>query len=216
MLLDQFPDPTQGEMLVRWDMVAAPPDLLVTNYSMLNAMLMRDIEEPLFEATRQWIEDGGTFTLVVDELHLYRGTAGSEVAMIIRNLLSRLGLAPDSPNLRCIATSASLSDDHSGVSYLEGFFGVPRSSFHLTAGAPRQLGAELPLSRADLVSAGGSAQPERGENLATLARQLSLPAAVTEACRSDDGRVRATGSRRWSGGSSARGTVPPWSWRSRH
>ena len=32
-----------GEMLTRWDMVDAPPDILVTNYSMLNVMLMRDL-----------------------------------------------------------------------------------------------------------------------------------------------------------------------------
>ena len=49
-------------------------------------------------------------TLVVDELHLYRGTQGSEVAMVIRNLLMRLGLEPDSPQLRVIGTSASLAD----------------------------------------------------------------------------------------------------------
>src|SRR5690606_30710522 len=38
----QFPDPTRGEMLTRWDMIAAPPDILVTNFSMLNVMLMRE------------------------------------------------------------------------------------------------------------------------------------------------------------------------------
>jgi len=151
-LLAQFSDPRQAEMLTRWDMVSAPPDILVTNYSMLNAMLMRDLEDPLFDSTRDWVRrHDGVFTLVVDELHLYRGTAGSEVAMIIRNLLSRLGLAPDSPNLRCIGTSASLSDDASGLAYLEAFFGLPRSSFYVTAGTPRQLEAQLPLSREEVL-----------------------------------------------------------------
>lgn len=191
-LLGQFPDPTQGEMVVRWDMVAAPPDLLVTNYSMLNAMLMRDVEEPLFDRTRQWIEAGGIFTLVVDELHLYRGTAGSEVAMIVRNLLNRLGLSPDSPHLRCIGTSASLSDSDSGLEYLEGFFGVPKSSFHLTSGTPRQMTAELPVPHAALLSSAESGEGERRERLAATARSLSLPAAFAQACRSDNGSVRAT------------------------
>ena len=45
--LAQFADPRQGELLTRWEMVTDPPDVLVTNYSMLNAMLMRDIEESL-------------------------------------------------------------------------------------------------------------------------------------------------------------------------
>ena len=113
-------------MLIRWDMVETPPDILVTNYSMLNAMLMREFEDPLFEQTRAWLaaSPDNVFTLVVDELHLYRGTQGSEVAMVVRNLLSRLGLSPDSPQLRCIATSASLSDDSGGLDYLEQFFGV--------------------------------------------------------------------------------------------
>ena len=44
--LGQFSDPRKGELLSRWEMVTSPPDVLVTNYSMLNAMLMRDIESP--------------------------------------------------------------------------------------------------------------------------------------------------------------------------
>jgi DEAD/DEAH box helicase domain-containing protein len=192
-LLAQFSDPRSGEMLTRWDMVAAPPDVLVTNYSMLNAMLMRDLEDPLFERTARWIADGGTFTLVVDELHLYRGTAGSEVAMIVRNLLSRLGIAPESPQLRCIATSASLTSDDAGLDFLEAFFGVPRTSFHITAGRPRELRASLPVSRAEVVDAASSSDANtRLTALASLGRQRRLPAAVAEACRSDDGRVRAT------------------------
>ena len=32
-----------------------PPDILVTNYSMLNIMLMRSLEDPMFEQTRAWL-----------------------------------------------------------------------------------------------------------------------------------------------------------------
>lgn len=192
-LLTQFADPTQGEMLVRWDMVADPPDILVTNYSMLNAMLMRDIEEPLFAKTRKWLKGGGTFTLVVDELHLYRGTAGSEVAMIVRSLLSRLGLEPDSPNLRCIATSASLTDDGNGLGFLEGFFGVDKESFHVTAGRPRELTGRLPIPKQPLRDAATKdAGRDREAELRNVGLSLELPAAVVEACRDDDGQIRAT------------------------
>ena len=190
-LLDQFSDPREGEMLTRWDMIAAPPDILVTNFSMLNAMLMRDVEEPLFDTTRRWIESGGVFTLVVDELHLYRGTSGSEVAMIVRNLLSRLGVAPDSSNLRCIATSASLGDDESGLDYLEAFFGVDRRSFFVTSGEPRHLTATLPVSRAEVLTA-AEAGPSRDTALVQMARELHLPAALAEACRAERDRPRAT------------------------
>jgi DEAD/DEAH box helicase domain-containing protein len=96
-------------------MIRHAPDVLVTNISMLNVMLMRDIEEPIFAATRSWLaaDPAHHLTLVVDELHSYRGTQGSEVALVVRNPLRRLEIAPGSPQLRCIATSASL-DGESG------------------------------------------------------------------------------------------------------
>ena len=151
-LLAQFSDPCAGEMLTRWDMTAAPPDVLVTNYSMLNAMLMRDLEEEMFGKTRSWLDEDpeNTFTLVVDELHLYRGTQGSEVAMVVRNLLTRLGLSSESPQLRVIGTSASLSDTSDGLDYLEHFFGVAKQSFVLLPGEPESLGVASPLEGGDV------------------------------------------------------------------
>lgn len=164
--LEQFSDPRRNEMMSRWDMVASPPDVMVTNYSMLNVMLMREFESPIFEQTRQWLDEDASrvFTLVVDELHLYRGTQGSEVAMIIRNLLYRLGLEPDSPQLRCIGTSASLEPNDGGTTYLKQFFGVAAESFHVTEGQPLELDPK-------------STDP---------AVRVAL------ACRSDSGRLRAT------------------------
>lgn len=190
--LAQFADPRQGELLTRWEMVTHPPDVLVTNYSMLNAMLMRDIEEPLFEATRAWLaaDDSHVFSLVVDELHLYRGTQGSEVAMIVRNLLSRLGLQPDSPQLRCLATSASLAADDDGLEFLEEFFGVERSSFFVTAGTPRPLLANIPISRRGLVDLWNTEPADT--RVETLIDKLDLPAAVAMACHDEHGVVRAT------------------------
>ena len=191
-LRSQFPDPRQGEMVTRWDMIASPPDVLVTNYSMLNAMLMRDIEDPLFEQTREWVQSGGVFTLVVDELHLYRGTAGSEVAMTVRNLLSRIGIDPRSPQLRCIATSASLTAGDEGRAFLEGFFGVESSSFFVTAGSPRALSASLPIDREEILRVAANDSREEG-GLERFAKELRLPAAVAEACRPAPGaRHRAT------------------------
>jgi hypothetical protein len=121
-----FPRLDGGEMWSRWDMQDAPPDILVTNYSMLNIMLMRDVETPIFDATRAWLDDDPTnvFHLVVDELHAYRGTPGTEVAYILRVLLDRIGLHPDHPQLRILASSASLgSDEARAQEYLRQFFG---------------------------------------------------------------------------------------------
>jgi DEAD/DEAH box helicase domain-containing protein len=134
-----FPRLDGAEMRSRWDMQDAPPDLLVTNFSMLSVMMMRDIDSGIFDKTRQWlagedIEDPNTreeerskriFHLTVDELHLYRGTAGTEVAYLIRLLLLRLGLHPGHPQLRILASSASLeAGDAASRQFLEDFFGA--------------------------------------------------------------------------------------------
>lgn len=139
--LSLFSDPRFHEMLLRWDMVQTPPDVLVTNYSMINVMLMREFESPMFEKTRSWLESSvdNVLTLAVDELHTYRGTPGTEVALILRRLLDRLGIQPDSPQLRILAASASLEADSAGLEYLEQFFGQSRSSFLVTAGSPQVL-----------------------------------------------------------------------------
>lgn len=129
----QFPsvDDDSGERWDRWTIQDHPPDVLVTNYSMLNIMLMRRIEEAIFDVTRDWLkaDKGRVFHLVVDELHTYRGTPGSEVAYLVRLLLGRLGLTPDSPQVRFLASSASLDLDEKGGRYLEGFFGLAAPKF---------------------------------------------------------------------------------------
>ncbi len=120
-------DGDTAEMWARWDMQDHPPDMLITNYSMLNIMLTRDLEQPMFEKTRTWLEnEESVFHLVVDELHSYRGTAGSEVAYLLRTLFDRLALEPDSPKLRIIASSASL-DGEEGQEYLRQFFARQRA-----------------------------------------------------------------------------------------
>lgn len=135
-ILNYFQDPAGSEMWSRWDMQEQPPDILITNYSMLNIMLMRGVEETVFCSTRAWLRQSSTnlFHLVVDELHSYRGTPGTEVGYLLRALLDRLGLTPDSPQLRIIATSASIEDDADSREYLEQFFGRDPGSFALIRG----------------------------------------------------------------------------------
>lgn len=129
---------TQGpEMLCRWDMQAAPPDILVTNYSMLEYMLIRPIENPIFDVTRAWLEGGDdrSVTLVLDEAHTYTGAKGTEVAHLVRRLKERLGISSGSNGFRAIATSASIPDLHGAEKELTKFasdlFGEPHDSFTL-------------------------------------------------------------------------------------
>ena len=104
-----FPNIHGGEMWSRWDMQETPPDIMITNYSMLNIMLMRSVEEPIFEQTKAWLKQSkeNRFSLIIDELHSYRGTPGTEVAYILRLLLDRLEVPDD--QLTIMATSASVS-----------------------------------------------------------------------------------------------------------
>lgn len=174
--LSLFTDPRSHEMVTRWDMVQDPPDIMVSNFAMINAILMRDFEAPLFRQTRQWLAESQdhVFTLAVDELHSYRGSAGSETALLLRRLLDRLGLGPNSSQLRIIAASASLNSDKEGLTFLEEFFGVTKSSFLVTAGQPRQISHLLPLDREDVLAKAAAG------NLRTRSAELSE--AVAAAC----------------------------------
>jgi len=120
-----LPDPNGPEMTLRWDMQEYPPDIFITNYSMLSVSLMRSDEEKMYKSTRDWIAASteNIFTLVVDELHMYRGTAGSEVAYLLRRFLDRIGLTSRPNQLRIIATTASLNDDAEGHKFVREFFG---------------------------------------------------------------------------------------------
>ncbi len=107
-----FPSVDGAELVSRWDMQATPPDILISNISMLGAMLNREVDAGIFDATREWIEsnEDARFHLVLDELHLHRGTAGTEVGYLVRLLLERLGLTDEAHRhkLRILASSASL------------------------------------------------------------------------------------------------------------
>ena len=125
-------DENTSELWNRVQIQATPPDIMITNYSMLNIMLMRPLESGIFESTKEWLEENPdhVFQLVIDELHTYRGTSGSEVAYLIRVLLDRLGLSPESKQVQFLCTSASLGDDLEKVKqYICGFLGLPPETF---------------------------------------------------------------------------------------
>lgn len=100
----------EPELLTRHEVLAAPPDILATNYSMLEYMLMRPLERPIFDKTREWLHANPkeSLLLVIDEAHLYRGAAGAEVALLLRRLRTRLGIPAN--RLQVICTSASFKD----------------------------------------------------------------------------------------------------------
>lgn len=124
-------DKDSAEMWNRSSMQEKPPDILITNYSMLNIMLMRKKEAGIFKKTRQWLKEDSTrvFHLVVDELHTYRGTAGTEVSYLIKLLLDRIGLTTDSPQMQFLSSSASMQKNEKTMDYLCSFFGIARRKY---------------------------------------------------------------------------------------
>jgi len=121
--------PNDRELLTRQEMVHGAgslpghaPDVLVTNYSMLEYMLMRPFERPIFAETKRWLDqDGMQLLLVLDEAHMYRGAKGAEVAFLIRRLRARLGIHDRPDKLRVIATSASLGEGADAIDAVKRF-----------------------------------------------------------------------------------------------
>lgn len=94
----------KNELLSREEMQESPPHILITNYAMLEYLLLRPADMTLFEGRH-----GNKWRfIVVDEAHVYDGARGSEMAMLIRRLQRRVIQAQ---SLQCIATSATVGSD---------------------------------------------------------------------------------------------------------
>jgi ATP-dependent helicase YprA (DUF1998 family) len=121
--------PDDTELLTRHEVQGAPPDLLVTNYSMLEYMLMRPIERPIFDCTHEWLAKNRDekFLVVLDEAHLYRGAAGAEVGLLLRRLRDRLGIPPD--RFQVICATASFKDKEYAPDFGAQLSGVPAETF---------------------------------------------------------------------------------------
>lgn len=132
--VERLEDP---ELFLRHEAQENVPDLLVTNYSMLEYMLLRPIERDIFKETAQFYDAhrDQRLLLILDEAHLYRGAQGTEVAMLIRRLCNRLALAPG--QLQVICTSASFSDPDAARRFAADLAGKPAEGFEVLAGTKR-------------------------------------------------------------------------------
>ena len=84
-----------------------PPDVLLTNYKMLDYLLMRPKDQKL------WADNGQDTLryLVVDELHTFDGAQGTDLSLLVRRLRARFDMQPE--QLICVGTSATLGGDDS-------------------------------------------------------------------------------------------------------
>ncbi len=102
------------------------PDIVITNYSMLEYMLCRPQDAVFFGPSLR--------TVVLDEAHLYTGTLAAEITLLLRRLMLRCGL--DSNNVLQIATSATLgTGDLGGLQdFAAQIFGKPSNLIHVIEG----------------------------------------------------------------------------------
>lgn len=79
--------------------ISSPPDILLTNYVMLELIMTRPKERKLVQAA------SGLHFLVLDELHTYRGRQGADVALLVRRAREYF----NAPGLQMVGTSATLA-----------------------------------------------------------------------------------------------------------
>jgi hypothetical protein len=89
----------QEKQAERDEILAAQPDVVLTNYSMLELILTRPYERRLVNAA------SNVRYLVLDEFHTYRGRQGADVALLVRRVKELTGAR----NVRCVGTSATLA-----------------------------------------------------------------------------------------------------------
>lgn len=95
--------PTKNELICREQMRANPPHILLTNYAMLEYLLLRPEDNAFFDNNY-----GDTWRFIVlDEAHTYKGASGSEISMLLKRLKERVN-GYELGKLQCIATSATL------------------------------------------------------------------------------------------------------------
>lgn len=105
-----IPNEEDAELVTRFEMQQFCPDILITNYSMLEYMLLRPREAKIWNDTKQWLnsDESNKLLFVIDEAHMYRGSSGGEVALLIRRLFHKLGITRD--RVQFILTTASMPD----------------------------------------------------------------------------------------------------------
>jgi ATP-dependent helicase YprA (DUF1998 family) len=145
-----------NELLSRAEMRQAPPHLLLTNYAMLEYLLLRPADMDLFEGQHA----GHWRFVVLDEAHVYDGAKAEEVSMLLRRLRHRV-LAGAS-RYQVMATSATVGDRPEAVmDFAAKLFDAP---FQWQDGDP---------SRQDLVRATRVEVPDTADEMGRIRKLLA-------------------------------------------
>ena len=104
--INQGKEPPKNELISRHQMQARPPHILLTNYAMLEYLLLRPADTALFDG-----ETGQHWRFIVlDEAHVYDGARATEIAMLLRRLQDRV-TGGGQKKLQAFAVSATLGED---------------------------------------------------------------------------------------------------------
>ncbi|MDR2458015.1 MAG: DEAD/DEAH box helicase [Clostridiales Family XIII bacterium] len=116
------PSRFDAEYITRFEIQKFPPDILITNYSMLEYMLMRRRESNIWDKTSEWLKayEKNKLLIVLDEAHMYRGSVGGEIALLLERLMYRLGISKE----RCqfVITTASMPTDDKDKESIDNFY----------------------------------------------------------------------------------------------
>lgn len=95
-------DPIPNEMISRDQMITTPPNILITNYAMLEYLMIRPRDNVFFDGpfAQNWK------FIVFDEAHVYNGSTGIEVSMLFRRLKAKIG----DQKITYVLTSATLGE----------------------------------------------------------------------------------------------------------
>jgi len=137
--LQKAQEASPSELVFRQQMRATPPHILLTNYSMLEYLLLRPDDSPLFDDGQ-----GANWAFIVlDEAHQYRGANGIEMGMLMRRLKQRIRQGGRTGSIRCIATSATIGAgvaSRVGVArFASDLFGEPFDETDVVIPAPREV-----------------------------------------------------------------------------
>lgn len=101
--LNNNESPLPNELISRDQMKERPPHILITNYAMLEYLLVRPDDHVFFDGpySKFWK------FVVLDEAHVYSGSTGIEVSMLLRRLMAKL----EKEKLQYILTSATLGEE---------------------------------------------------------------------------------------------------------
>ena len=119
------PGSYDAEYITRFEIQENTPDILITNYSMLEYMLMRQMEAGIWDDTKEWLNksEENRLLIVLDEAHMYRGSSGGEIALLLDRLFSRLDIPLGKVQFILTTASMPVEEERAISNFFDGLTG---------------------------------------------------------------------------------------------